>query len=144
MIKLISRFGLFVFIFGLLCLLVSGNLFSKSPLVIVGQLLAVALGVWARLCFRKEQYSIYPEPADGPLVLTGPYRFIRHPMYTFALLLTWSSILGHLSHFTLLIGLIVSAVIAVRIETEEEFLLARYPEYEEYARKTKRIIPFII
>jgi protein-S-isoprenylcysteine O-methyltransferase Ste14 len=43
-----------------------------------------------------------------------------------------------------LIGLIVTGVIAVRIVTEEQFLRARYPDYAEYSHKTKRIIPFII
>jgi len=58
--------------------------------------------------------------------------------------LVWVSILGHLSITTVVVGLILTGVIAIRIVTEEQFLRARYPDYVEYSRKSKRIIPFII
>ena len=144
MIKLISKFALLILIVAVLYLLISGNLLSRSPLIITGQLLAVALGIWARRSFQGEQFSIHAEPVAGSLLLTGPYHFIRHPMYTFALLFVWTSILGHLSLITVAIGLIVTGVIAIRIVTEEQFLRARFPDYAEYSGKTKRIIPFII
>jgi protein-S-isoprenylcysteine O-methyltransferase Ste14 len=142
--KLISKFALLIVILAILYLLISGNLFSRSPLIIAGQLLALALGIWARRSFQGGQFSIHAEPAGGSLLLTGPYQFIRHPMYTFALLLVWVSILGHLSLITVVVGLIVTGVIAIRIVTEEQFLQARYPDYAEYSGQTKRIIPFII
>ena len=144
MIKLISKFALLIVIIVILYLLISGNLLSRSPFIIAGQLLAIALAIWARQSFQGRQFSLHAEPAEGPLLLTGPYQFIRHPMYTFALLFVWISILGHLSLITVLIGLIVTGVIAVRIVTEEQFLRVRYPDYAEYSHKTKRIIPFII
>jgi len=144
MMKLISKFALLILIIAILYLLLSGNLLSRSPLVITGQLLAIALAIWARRSFAEGQFSIYAEPAEGSLLSTGPYHFIRHPMYTFALLFVWASILGHLSLITVVIGLIVTGVTAIRIVTEEEFLRARYPDYAEYSRKTKRIVPFII
>jgi protein-S-isoprenylcysteine O-methyltransferase Ste14 len=144
MMKLISKFALLITILAILYFLISGNLFSPSPFVIAGQLLAVALSIWARRSFQAGQFSINAEPAEGTLLLTGPYQVIRHPMYTSAMLLVWSSILGHLSIINVVIGLIVTGVIAVRIVTEEQFLQARYPDYAEYSRKTKRIIPFII
>jgi protein-S-isoprenylcysteine O-methyltransferase Ste14 len=144
MMKLISKFALLILIIAILYLLLSGNLLSLSPLIIAGQLLAITLGIWARRSFLGGKFNINAEPVDGPLLLTGPYQFIRHPMYTFALLFVWSSILGHLSLITAVIGLIVTSVIAIRIVTEEQFLRARYPDYAEYSRKTRRIIPFII
>jgi len=142
--KLISRFALLILIIVILYLLISGNLLSRSPFIIAGQLLAIALGIWARQSFQGRQFSIHAEPVEGPLLLTGPYHFIRHPMYTFALLFVWISILGHLSLITIVIGLIVTGVITIRIVTEEQFLCERYPDYAEYKLKTRRIIPFII
>ena len=142
--KLVSKFALLILIIAILYLLISRSLLSPSPFVIAGQLLAIALSIWARRSFQTGQFSIYAEPAEGPLLSTGPYQFIRHPMYTSALLLDWSSILGHLSFITVIVGLIVSSVIAVRIVTEEQFLRARFPDYAEYSRQTKRIIPFMI
>lgn len=142
--KLISKFALLILVIAVLYLLLSGNLLSRSPLIIAGQLLAVALGIWARQSFQKGQFNIHAEPVDGPLLLTGPYHFIRHPMYAFALLFVWISILGHLSLITVAVGLVVTGVIAIRIVTEEQFLRTHYPGYAEYSRQTKRIIPFII
>ena len=144
MIKLISKFALLIVIIAVLYLLISGNLLSRSPFIIAGQLLAIALAIWARQSFQARQFSIHAEPAEGSLLLTGPYQFIRHPMYTFALLFVWISILGHLSLITVVIGLIVTGVVAIRIVIEEQFLRACYPDYAEYSRQTKRIIPFII
>jgi protein-S-isoprenylcysteine O-methyltransferase Ste14 len=142
--KLISKFALLILIVAVVYLLISGNLLSRSPLIIAGQLLAVALGIWARQSFKGRQFTIHAEPVEGSLLVTGPYHFIRHPMYTFALFFVWMSILGHLSLITVAVGLIVTGAIAIRIVTEEEFLRARYPDYTEYSRRTKRIIPFII
>jgi protein-S-isoprenylcysteine O-methyltransferase Ste14 len=144
MMKMISKFALPILIVAILSLLISSNLLSLSPFVIAAQLLAVALSFWARRNFQAGQFSIHAEPKDGSLLLTGPYQFIRHPMYTAALLLIWSSILGHLSLITVIIGLIVTSEIAVRIVTEERFLRAHFPDYAEYSRKTKRVVPFIV
>lgn len=144
MMKLISKFALLITILAILYLLISGNLFTNSPFVIAGQLLAFALSIWARRSFQEGQFSIHPEPVGGNLLSSGPYQVIRHPMYAAALLLIWSSILGHLSIINIMIGLIVTGTVAIRIMTEEQFLQARYPGYAEYSRKTKRIIPFMI
>jgi protein-S-isoprenylcysteine O-methyltransferase Ste14 len=142
--KLIAKFALHILILAILYLLISGNLLSPSPLVIAAQLLAVALSFWARRSFQVGQFRIQAEPKEGPLLSSGPYQLIRHPMYAAALLLIWSSILGHLSIITMIIGLIVTSGISIRIVTEEQLLRAQFPDYAEYSRKTKRIIPFII
>ncbi|MEQ1580386.1 MAG: isoprenylcysteine carboxylmethyltransferase family protein [Steroidobacteraceae bacterium] len=143
MMKLVSRMTLPIAIVAIAYLMISGNLFASSPFVIAAQLLAVVLAVWARRTFKRGQFSVHAEPAQGALLSSGPYKVVRHPMYTAALLLVWSGILGHLSIANLVIGLIVTAAIAIRIVTEEQYLRARFHDYEEYSRRTSRIIPFI-
>jgi len=144
MIKFISKFALLILIVAILYLLISGNLLSLSPFVIAAQVLAVALSVWARRSFQTDQFSIHAEPKEGQLLLRGPYQFIRHPMYTAALLLIWSGILGHISLVNLVIGVITTGVIGIRIVTEEQYLRTRYPGYTAYADRTKRLVPSII
>ena len=78
------------------------------------------------------------------MISTGPYRFIRHPMYAAAILLIWSSAPGHFSIMTAIVGLVVTLSVCPRIVAEEQLLRMRFPEYAEYARATKRIIPFVI
>ena len=143
MIKLISKLGLLITILIILYLFISGSVFTSSPFVIAGQLLAVGLNIWARLSFKKGQFSINAEPKEGTLLNTGPYKIIRHPMYAAALLFIWSSIFGHLSIINVIIGLVGTSVATIRITEEEKLLQSQYPDYIQYTNKTKRIIPFI-
>jgi protein-S-isoprenylcysteine O-methyltransferase Ste14 len=141
--KLISQSALLILAAAILLLALTGNLFSGSPLVIAGQVLALLLAVWARRSFAAAQFSIQAAPAGGGVISSGPYQFIRHPMYAAALLLIWASIAGHFSPLTLGIGVGVTAVILIRIAAEETLLQASYPDYLAYAGRTKRIIPFL-
>jgi protein-S-isoprenylcysteine O-methyltransferase Ste14 len=127
----------------LLVLGLTGNLFSGNPLIIAGQLLGLALVIYARITFGRQKFNISATPAEGPLLRRGPYRFIRHPMYAGVSLLFLVTIVGHLSPFTAAIAILVIVVIPWRINLEESQLTATYPDYAVYASVTKRLIPFI-
>lgn len=142
--KRIANFALPILILAILYLMITGNFFSSSPFVIAAQVLAVALMIWSRRSFKSGQFSINAEPKEGSLMSNGPYRFIRHPMFAASLLLIWSSVLGHLSTVTMIVGLIVTLNIFYRISVEEQHLREHFPGYAEYARKTKRILPYLI
>ena len=142
--KQISKYFFPLFILSIVYLLLSGNLFSPSPFVIAVQVLALMLGIWARRNFQAGQFSTGADPKEGQLLMTGPYRFIRHPIYAIVLVLIWSSVLVNASISNIIISVIMTVVTGIRIATEEEFLRAHHPGYAEYSRKTKRIIPFII
>ncbi len=139
----IRRYTLIVVILALLGLLIQGDLFSRSIPIIVGQLLALALVVSARLAFGGQQLRVTADPGSGTLITRGPYRLIRHPMYAAALLLIWVSIAGHWSIVNLGIGAVVSVFAISRIAIEERLLLEHFPDYSDYRSRTKRIIPFV-
>ena len=82
-------------------------------------------------------------PTGGGLVTTGPYRWIRHPIYAAVCLFVWACVAGHPSLFSVGMAILVTGGSLVRIVAEERLLVVRYPEYGAYARKTKRMIPFI-
>jgi hypothetical protein len=65
-------------------------------------------------------------------------------MYSAVLLFIWAAILSHLSVLNLAIGVAVTSVVDIRVVTEERLLRARYPEYRDYARSTKALVPFVI
>ena len=133
-----------VFVVGAILVLgATGNLFSASPFVIAGQVAAVALNLWARASFEKGTFRVSAAPGGPSLIRRGPYRFIRHPMYSAALLLIWASIVGHLSLLTIGIGVVVTAVAVARVSAEERLLRAQYPDYPGYAQTTKALIPFV-
>ena len=144
MIRLISRFALVLVFLALLYLLVSGSLLSRSVIVLVAQVLAVGLSVWARRSFQPGQFNVNAEPKAGQLLWKGPYRFVRHPMYAAVLLLIWSGVLSHISPLNLLVALTATVVVGMRIAVEEQILHASLPGYGAYATATKRLIPYLL
>lgn len=142
--KLIARFAVLAPVVALALLALRHSLFSRSPFVIAAQLAAVGLAVWARRSFKAGQFRAVADPAAGGLIDSGPFRFIRHPMYAAALLLVWAAILGHWSVTNALIGFVLTLLIGMRMPIEERLVQARYPEYADYARRTKRVIPLLL
>ena len=61
---------------GSLGLVINHALFSRAPLVIVLQVLAFAIFLWARITFGKRSFHLAANPTEGGLVTTGPYRHI--------------------------------------------------------------------
>jgi len=81
MLKNLSIIGYVGMIAGLLGLLAMRNLFSSSPLIISVQVVAFLLFLWARITFGRRSYHVVANPTDGGLVTSGPYRYVRHPIY---------------------------------------------------------------
>ncbi len=124
-------------------LAVTGNLFAWSPSVIAAQAAAVLLNVWARRSFQAGTFRVTAAPGGNSIIRRGPYRVIRHPMYSAVMLFVWAGIISHLSAATLVAGAILTALVITRIVAEERLLRARYPDYADYAGSTKALVPFV-
>lgn len=122
---------------------VTGNLVSSSPFAIAAQVAAVVLNVWARISFQKGTFRVTAAPRGTSIITRGPYRFIRHPMYSAALLFIWAGVASHLSALTLAIGIAATALCIVRVIVEERLLRATYPDYVDYSKATKAFIPYV-
>jgi protein-S-isoprenylcysteine O-methyltransferase Ste14 len=122
--------------------LLSWALFSISILfVIQGFLQLHKLG-------GKRSAEINPEnftfENTGKIVTDGIYRYIRHPMYSSLMLLTWGALLKHISVTTAVIALTSSLfLIATAKKEERENDLYFGTAYGQYMRKTKMFIPYI-
>jgi protein-S-isoprenylcysteine O-methyltransferase Ste14 len=55
----------------------------------------------------------------------------------------WAGIAAHPSRTYILVALLASALLGVRMFAEERLLLDKYPEYADYARRTRRVLPFL-
>ena len=102
------------------------------------------IGLWAFLAMGFGNIRAFPEiPQNGRLVVHGPYRWVRHPMYTSVLLVTLAWMVEHPLPFRmgLWVGLVVT--LCVKLGYEEQLLLKRFPSYEQYRKGTKRLIPFL-
>jgi protein-S-isoprenylcysteine O-methyltransferase Ste14 len=116
-------------------------------LAAVGVLLfacGIALAVWARLHLGRNWGMPMTQRAEPELVTSGPYRFVRHPIYTGLL----TAMLGTALVDNLL-GLIVVAVLIAYFyycgTVEERNLATTFPKtYPQYRSRTKMLIPFLL
>lgn len=105
----------------------------------------IALGLWAVTCNRPGNFNIHPEPrARGQLVVHGPYRWIRHPMYTavIAIAAACATLVGAGWAWLCVAALI--AVLVAKATLEERALLDVHPDYGAYRARTKRFLPWVI
>ena len=78
------------------------------------------------------------------VVDNGPYRVVRHPMYSGVIPLVIGAALWLGSYAAAIIGLLPIALIVIRILIEERFLRRELSGYDEYARHTRfRLIPYV-
>jgi protein-S-isoprenylcysteine O-methyltransferase Ste14 len=79
-----------------------------------------------------------------PVISTGPYRLVRHPMYSGALVMCLGIPLALGSAWGLLLCLPLAAVLVWRLVEEEKYLAEHLPGYAEYQTKTRyRLVPGI-
>ena len=143
MLKAFSIISFLLMVAGLLGLIATSSLLSRAPAVIAVQVAALALMVWARITFGLRSFHATANPTDGGLVTTGPYRFVRHPIYTAVCLFAFAGALAHISVESLGFALLVLLGAICRSLCEERLLIEYYPDYSSYAEKTKRMLPFV-
>ena len=143
MLKTLSIFGYVGMVGGFLVLLATRNLLSSSPVVISVQVVALLLALWARITFGRRSFHVVADPTEGGLVTSGPYRYIRHPIYAAICLIASAGVAGHWSWRTALYGGLILASAVVRILCEEILVASRYPAYAQYAARTWRMIPYV-
>jgi protein-S-isoprenylcysteine O-methyltransferase Ste14 len=129
-----------------LCLayiLLTGYWFA-SPAWIGLELAGVALGAWAISIMKPRHLSPLPRPHhNARLVMRGPYRWIRHPMYTAVLLTTGALVVDQPKPTRLAVWLVLLADLLLKLRYEEALLARRFPEYAAYRKRTKQLIPFV-
>lgn len=115
---------------------------SLSGGLLVG--LSGALGAWTLWHNRLGNFRIHPEPKPhGQLVTTGPYRLIRHPMYTAVLLLAAALALVAAQVLAWLIWVALFGVLLTKARLEEDWLCEQHPLYASYRQHNKRFVPWL-
>jgi protein-S-isoprenylcysteine O-methyltransferase Ste14 len=118
-----------------------------SPPAQWGCVVVVALGFaicwWARLHLGRNWSWEVTRKQDHQIVDTGPYRLVRHPIYTGVILASIATalLIGKVPSFVALALIIIGSWIKARLE--ERFLAAELGEkaYGDYARRTSMLFP---
>jgi len=106
-------------------------------------LLGLALAVWARVYLGRNWGMPMSQKTDPELVTGGPYRSIRHPIYSGIILAMIGTTIA-VSLYWLAAVAVLGAYFAWSAIMEERFMTSRFPDsYAEYKRSTKMLIPFI-
>lgn len=131
----------FVFI---LLLLLGSPLNNIPALAYAFVILSILLVLWAIITMQKSKLRILPEPSpNATLITNGPYRFIRHPMYTAILLGSAGLLINQFTWLHLALVIALAIVLLIKLNWEENMLSQKFDEYKEYMKHTKRIVPFI-
>ena len=121
---------------------------ESTSLLVLGLLLTwlgVALAIRARVVLGRNWSSEVQVKHDHELIVRGPYRWVRHPIYTGLLL----AILGSALALGELRGVIAFAIIAVsfwfKLRLEERWMGEQFGgAYDDYRRRTKALVPGLL
>ncbi|GAA4502744.1 isoprenylcysteine carboxylmethyltransferase family protein [Pseudaeromonas paramecii] len=113
-----------------------------TPLALLGWLPSLGLALWSLWCNPPGNFRIRPVPhPKGRLVCTGPYRYIRHPMYASLLLFALGCVLGYLSLASILAAVLLWVVLWAKARREEQQLLRQFSAYRDYRVRTGFFLP---
>jgi protein-S-isoprenylcysteine O-methyltransferase Ste14 len=142
------RVGLIIIVLLLLRLrLVKGHVVHSPLLLGIGLAiwaLGLALAVWARVYIGRN-WGMPMSRKDSPeLVTSGPYRSIRHPIYS-GILLAMIGTTVAVSLYWLIAVVVIGGYFIFSAVNEERYMTEQFPDsYAAYKRSTKMLIPFIL
>jgi protein-S-isoprenylcysteine O-methyltransferase Ste14 len=141
--RTVSKIGFIIAVLGLVILIQKEYVFSTNPVTIFIQIFSVALMIWSRFTLGFRSFHVAANPTKGELVTSGPYRFLRHPIYAAVIYFSWACFFSFPFPVTLVVVFLITGGLFVRMIMEEKSLLATYPEYDSYRKRAKRLIPFL-
>ena len=142
-LKISSFIAFAIGLSGLIYLINKHYIISQNPITIAIQLSSVAFMIWARIIFGLRSFHVTANSTKGELVTSGPYRWLRHPIYASIIYFSMASIISFPFIDTIAAVALIVIGLFGRMILEEKSLLMTYENYAEYCKKAKRIIPFL-
>ena len=128
----------------IVAILVSGPWFARDAWFFTLELSGILLGTWAVLTMKLKRVNVFPEvKSESHLVTNGPYRWIRHPMYTALLLIMLALVCESFSYWRGFWWILLSVDLVVKLFYEETLLMEFFHDYEAYRFRTWRLVPWI-
>lgn len=116
------------------------------PAVMFGCMLLLTGGIFsaAGLLRLGKNLTPLPYPKSGSqLVQTGIFSIVRHPIYSGAILAAFGWALFVNSWMTLVYAFLLFIFFDIKSRREEKWLTEKFPDYPQYCRRVKKLIPFI-
>ena len=109
-------------------------------------MVAVGLGfaIWARRHLGGNWSGLVTLKEDHSLIQTGPYKYVRHPIYTGLLLAFVGSAVAIGEWRGILLVALALLAFVLKIRLEEVGMRKTFAEYERYQRTTAALIPFVL
>jgi protein-S-isoprenylcysteine O-methyltransferase len=113
-----------------------------------GAILCVAgLGfcVWARLTLGRNWSGTVTLKEGHELIVRGPYRLVRHPIYTGLLVMSLGTFIV-VGRAVGIVGLVLVFIsFWIKLADEERVMVKQFPgQYAAYRARVKRLIPFLL
>jgi protein-S-isoprenylcysteine O-methyltransferase Ste14 len=106
-------------------------------------LTGLGLAVWARFYLGRNWGTPMSEKVDAELVTTGPYRYIRNPIYSGLILAAIGTAVA-VNWYWLLAAVFMGAYFTYSAIVEERIMERLFPnDYPAYKRSTKMLIPLV-
>ena len=100
-------------------------------------------GTWGMIALGRN-LTPFPKPIEGgALVTTGPYAWVRHPIYTGLIFgtLGWALFRANLIGVALAVALFI--FFDLKSRQEERWLVQAYDGYTDYQRRVRKLIPWL-
>lgn len=138
-------FSLVILQFALIGVLLLVLPLNLNPMVLLMQFFAVVLGLWAVQTMHLGHFNIVPDPMpEIELVTGGPYKYIRHPMYSSIILFFFPLVILNLDWLSLSLYANLCIILFIKLSYEEYLLVETLPDYEAYQKISKKLIPYLL
>jgi len=122
-----------------------------EPFALVARVLGFALmaagavlAFWGLAALGANNLTALPYPREtASLVMSGPYAIVRNPIYSGLILGSFGWGLWRESWPTLLFAAALFVLFDLKTRREQAWLEERFPEYREYCRRVKKLIPWL-
>ena len=125
--------------------ILSGPSFASGNAPLTAWIAAIAgilLGLWAIGSNRPGNFNIRPTPrVGGRMIRSGPYGWVRHPMYTAVLACALACVIATPTAATWAGAAALLIVLLTKARLEERWMITSHPEYAAYRDRTKGFLP---